>query len=325
MKDIKLIKAFLLRHNHTESEIEHLEKEELIKLYEEDVRKDTLNYLHYTNKDSYVITSPFDEVDISEFKAKVRENLTNTLLLIETIKESFDNFSYAEIADILTLSVQDISAHKLQRILRIAYREFQETLLDRIAKQLKDLPVEEYKVMMSHYEKIRNDTERLQNTIAELSNEKKREQILKMAHLKLHIIKDFMPTDIFNDSYKEYLNNTPEKLKLVSEILSLTGIYSKSQLKNMPQEELEAMKEKIIEDKKQDEKDQKIYKQYTQMLDESMYGVDDKEFSDVCTKIITNLNERQILMITEYLDAKNPIFLNRFHSLYRDFRKNAKR
>lgn len=87
---------------------------------------------------------------------------------------------------------------------------------------------------------------RLQNTITELGNEKKRQQILDMAHLKLLIVKDFMPDETFNDTYKEYLNNTPEKLALVGEILGLTGMYSKKYLQNIPLEELETMKEKLL-------------------------------------------------------------------------------
>ena len=101
-------------------------------------------------------------------------------------------------------------------------------------------------------------------------------------------------------------------------------MYSKNYLKNLPTEELEDMRDKLIEDKKQDERDQKIFTQYTQMLDESMYGSDEQEFSDVCVKIITSLNQKQILMISEYLNAKNPVYVNRFNTLLRDFKKSLK-
>ena len=322
--DIKQVKAFLLRQGHTQEELDRLEQDDMIKLYEKDTRENTLNFLHYMSEDEFVVTSTLDEADIGELKLKVCENAKDTLALIDVIKGGFDDFSYADIADILTLSIKNISAHKLQRILRIAYREFQEILLDRIAKHLKELPIEEYKVMMNHYEKIRNDTHRLQNTIQELSDETKKQQILDMAHFKLRIVKNFMSKNIFNDTYKEYLNNTPEKLQLVAEVLSLTGMYSKNYLKNLPTEELEDMRDKLIEDKKQDERDQKIFTQYTQMLDESMYGSDEQEFSDVCVKIITSLNQKQILMISEYLNAKNPVYVNRFNTLLRDFKKSLK-
>ena len=322
--DIKQIKAFLLRQGHTQEELDRLEQDDMIKLYEKDTRENTLNFLHYMSEDEFVVASTLDEADIRELKLKICENAKDTLALIDVIKGGFDDFSYTDIADILTLSIKNVSAHKLQRILRIAYREFQEILLDRIAKHLKELPIEEYKVMMNHYEKVRNDTHRLQNTIQELSDETKRQQILDMAHFKLRIVKNFMSKNIFNDTYKEYLNNTPEKLQLVAEVLSLTGMYSKNYLKNLPTEELEDMRDKLIKDKKQDERDQKIFTQYTQMLDESMYGSDEQEFSNVCVKIITSLNQKQILMISEYLNAKNPVYINRFNSLLRDFKKSFK-
>lgn len=323
-KDLKPIKAFLLRHGHTEQEISQLDAEALTALYEKHTREDAVNFLTFMNKDAFATASTFDEADIGEFKIKVRENVDDTFVLIDIIKEGFNSFTYNDIADILTLSVKNISAHKLQRILRIAYHEFQETLLAEIAEWLKALPIEEYKVIMNHYEKIRGDIPRLKNTINELANEKKRAQILEMAHLKLLIVKDFMPKNIFNDTYKEYLNNTPEKLKLVAEIRQLTGMYSQNYLKNQPYEELEEMKAKLIKSKQEDERDQKIFHQYTQMLDESMYGSDEQEFSDVCIKIITSLNQKQLLMISEYLNSKNPVFLNRFNNLLRDLKKTPK-
>ncbi len=168
-RDLKSVKAFLLRHGHTKEEIERLDKESVINLYEKDTRKNTLNFLHYMNEDTFSVISTLDEADIGEFKLKVQENLDNMAILVDIIRDGFNDFSYADIADTLTLNIKNISIHKLQRILRIAYREFQEILLDKIATQLKELPIEEYKTIMNHYESIRGDTARLRSTIQELS------------------------------------------------------------------------------------------------------------------------------------------------------------
>ncbi|MCH5313051.1 MAG: hypothetical protein J1E28_01445 [Helicobacter sp.] len=322
-RDLKPLKAFLLRHGHTEQELEKLDRESVIKLYEKSTREETLGFLHYMNKDEFVVSS-LDEADINDFKVKVQENLHDTLLLIGIIRDAFSDFSYSDIVDTLTLNIRNFSARKMQRILRIAYHEFQEILLHQISIQLKNLPIEEYKTIMNYYEKKRNDIARLQSTITKLSSDVKREQILDMAHLKLLIVKNFMPKDIFNDTYREYLNNTPEKLALVSEVLSLTGMYSKNYLKNLPIEELEEIREKMLEDKKQDEHNQKIYNYYVQMLDEAMFGADEQEFSEVCTKICTNLNQKLILMISEYMNTKNPVYSTRFNSFVRDFKANIK-
>ena len=178
--DITLIKAFLLRHGHTEQELENLERDEMINLYEKDTRTQTLNFLHFIDEDSYAVKS--------------------------TLEGGFYHFSYSDIADILTMNVKNISVHKLQRILRIAYREFQETLLDQIAKHLKGMPIEEYKTILNFYEKNRDDIARLKKTIAELTDETKRRQIVDMARLKLLVVKDFMPKNIFNETYEEYLS-----------------------------------------------------------------------------------------------------------------------
>lgn len=319
--DLKTLKAFLIRHGHSPESLEGLPPEELNKLYTEEVQTNTIDFFKHINNDETLIVINANDADIGQLTQQIRDNARDTPKLIEIMRKGLEDFPYADIADVLTLNSKSISAHKLQKILRIAFREFQEVLLDRIAEQLKELPKEEYKVMMGHYEKKRDDIARLKNTIQELSIEKKRQQILKMAHFKLQVIQGFLPTYVFNDSYKEYLNNTPEKLRLVDEVLSLTGMHSKKYLKNLPMDELEEMKNRLIEDKLQDERDRKIFAQYTQMLDEAMFGSDEQEFSSVCIKIITGLNQRQILMITEYLNAKNPVFVNRFNTLLRDFRK----
>lgn len=318
---MKAMKDFLLRRGHKKEELDELSREDLKTMYNESARAGTLNFLRQMSDEDIIAVTSADIADIGQFKVKVRENAENTIALMAIIRDAFDDFGYSDINDILNISAKSIPAYKLNRILRIAYREFQEVLLGKIAEGLKELPIEEYKTMMGHYEQMREDIPKLKNTLNELSDETKRGQILHMAHLKFKIVRDFMPRNTFNDVYKEYLNNTPEKLKLVQQILSLTGMHSKKYLKNLPIEELEEMKNLLLEDKRQDERDQKIFSHYTQVLSESMYGANEQEFSDVCLKIITTLTQKQILMISDFLSTKNPIFVNRFNTLLKDFKK----
>lgn len=201
--DTKILKAFLIRHGHSPESLEDLTPEELNKLYTEEVHANTIDFFKHINNDESLIVINANDADIGQLTQQIRDNARDTPKLIEIMRKGLEDFPYADIADVLTLNSKSISAHKLQRILRIAFREFQEVLLDRIAEQLKELPKEEYKVMMGHYEKKRDDIARLKNTIQELSIEKKRQQILKMAHFKLQVIQGFLPTYVFNDSYKE--------------------------------------------------------------------------------------------------------------------------
>lgn len=324
-KDTSVQKGFLQRVGHTKEELDSLDEESLIKMYEKEARQTAINFQQYMSEDSFVKLTQMDQADIGVLKEQIKTYAHQTLELIRVLRDGFMDFPYNDVADMLMMSAKNISTHKLQRILRIAFREFQETLLHSIATELKELPIEEYKTVMNHYEQIRSDTQKLKSTIKALSDEVKKEQILNMAHFKLQIIQECMPTAVFNETYEEYLNNKPEKLKLVEEILSLTKMYSKYYLKHTPIEELQTLKEAIIEDRQQDERDKKIFKQYTQMLNESMYGGDDGDFSEVCTKIITNLNQKQILMIQDYMDNKNPIFTARFNTLLHDLKKNPKK
>ena len=85
-RDLKPIKALLLRHGHTQQELEKLDQDAIIALYEKEIRTDTLNYLHYTNKDSFSMISSLDEANIGDFKIKVQENLEDTLLLEQLTK-----------------------------------------------------------------------------------------------------------------------------------------------------------------------------------------------------------------------------------------------
>ena len=68
--DIKQVKAFLLRQGHTQEEIDRLEQDDIVKLYEKDTRENTLNFLHYMSEDEFVVTSTLDEADIGELKLK---------------------------------------------------------------------------------------------------------------------------------------------------------------------------------------------------------------------------------------------------------------
>lgn len=44
VNDIKQVKAFLLRQGHTQEELDRLEQDDMIKLYEKDTRENTLNF-----------------------------------------------------------------------------------------------------------------------------------------------------------------------------------------------------------------------------------------------------------------------------------------
>ena len=68
--DIKQIKAFLLRQGHTQEELDRLEQDDMIKLYEKDTRENTLNFLHYMSEDEFVVQAHLMRLILGSLSSK---------------------------------------------------------------------------------------------------------------------------------------------------------------------------------------------------------------------------------------------------------------
>lgn len=313
---------FLKRHGYDISKLESMETKEIEQAYEEVTKKLVGSYFHLTNDDKSIKTNStlLDTGELTEFKQKLKESVGNIVNLIECLQDGYRKFDYTELNDLLAIALKEMPMHKMQKISHIAYRSFQEILLSEIANTLKDLPREEFKVLEGFYEKRRNDTQFLYQTIDKLKDPATHQQILTMARAKLMILKDFMPSSLY-DVYRDYYNNTPQKLELISKVMALTGLYSKEYLKEMPIEELEALHQEILKHNEQEEQDRKMFLRYSQAIQESVDNNDDEGFNDVCSRAVTHLTPKQLSMLVEYMNGQNPFFLSKFQAVMQDYKK----
>ena len=237
---------FLKRHDYDPNTLKSMETKEIQEAYQEVTKKLLGSYFHLTNDNKSIKTNSIllDMGELTEFKQKLKDCANDVITLIECLQEGYMKFDYSEVNDLLAIALKDMPMHKMQKISHIAYRSFQEILLSQIATALKGLPKEEFKVLEEFYEKRRNDTQFLHQTIDKLKDPATRQQILTMARVKLMVVKDFMPSNLY-DVYRDYYNNVPQKLELVAKVRALTGLYSKEYLKEMPFEELETLYQDI--------------------------------------------------------------------------------
>ena len=313
---------FLKRHGYDSAKLESMDTKDIEETYEEVTKQLVSSYFHLTNDDKSIKTNSalLDTGELTEFKQKLKESAGNIVDLIECLQDGYRKFDYTEVNDLLAIALKEMPMHKMQKISHIAYRSFQEILLSEIANTLKDLPKEEFKVLDEFYEKRRDDTQFLYQTIDKLKDPATLRQILMMARAKLMIVRDFMPSNLY-DVYRDYYNNTPQKLEMIAKVMALTGLYSKEYLKQMPFEELEALYQEILKHNEQEEQDKKMFLKYSQAIQESVDNNDDEGFNDVCSRAVTHLTPKQLSMLVEYMNGQNPFFLSKFESVMSEYKK----
>ncbi|WP_394955037.1 hypothetical protein [uncultured Helicobacter sp.] len=320
--------SFLNRHGYDSAKLESMELKELEEAHKTLTRQLVGSYFRLTNDDKSIKTNSalLDTTELTEFKEKLKASAKSVIELIQCLQDGYRRFEYTEVNDLLAIALKDMPMHKMQKISHIAYRSFQEILLSEIANTLKDLPKEEFKVLEEFYEKRRDDTQFLYQTIDKLKDPATHQQILTMARVKLMVVKDFMPSSLY-DVYRDYYNNTPQKLEMINKVMALTGLYSKQYLKEMPLEDLENLYQDIVRHNEQEEHDRKMFLKYSQAIQESVDNNDDEGFNDVCSRAVTHLTPKQLSMLVEYMNGQNPFFLSKFESVMHEYKKklNIKR
>lgn len=310
----------LEQYGYTKESLDSMDIEDLHEAYTKCVRQFINVFISNENKENLKISSLIDFEHITSYKQKLKSSLNNVSSLIQALLEGYKEFSYQEINDILVAITKNQSAHKIQRISRIAYRQFQEILLSQINDHIKELPVQEFIMLRDYYEKERENLALLNETIHKLIDPSTKQQVFIMARTKLLIIQDFMP-DLMYATYKDYYDNTAEKLELVAKIMTLTGLYTKNYLKSIPLENLQEMHQEMLEYNRQNDQDRKIFLKYSRAIQESIYSNDDDAFNEVCSRAITHLTNKQLTMFTEYMVGQNPFFLSKFESAMNEYKK----
>ncbi|RDU53673.1 hypothetical protein CQA49_06335 [Helicobacter sp. MIT 00-7814] len=316
------MELLLQSHGYTPEQLQALPTSEIKKAYEKITKQFLSAFLQNNseNKTNKISSSFLDSDEINTYKQKLKSCVKDVVALLQVLMEGYEKFDVVEVNDMLAIVAKNQSAHKMQRISHIAYHLLQEKLLSQIESYLKELPKQEFKMLKEHYERQREDLNALHKTIEKLADPLTKEQILSMARTKLFVMKEFMP-ELLNDTYKDYYNNTPEKLELVSKLMALTGLYTKEYLKETPLPKLQEMYDEILEYNRQEEQDKKMFLKYSSALQESIYSNDDEAFNEVCSRAVTHLSNKQLAMLVDYMSGQNPFFLSKFESVMNEYKK----
>lgn len=321
---------FLLHHDFEKAQLQIMNTQEIKEQYEAVTRKSIYAFMHATMEENTVksldTSGIIDVEQVNAYKEKLRGVLESPTDIITVLLEGYEVFTYVEVNDLFESVSRHLPAHKMQKISRLAYRQYQEILLSQIREALKELPPEENKMLVEHYEENRENIALLQDTLKKLADPLTRDQLLATSRIKLLTVQLFLPS-ILTETYDKYFNNTPQKLELVGKIMSLTKLYTKDHLKALPIEQLQEIHEEILEHNRQEEEDRKVFAKYSQAISESMFNNDDDTFSEVCSIAVTHLTSTQLEMLVEYMANQNPLFVSKFENIMREYKKklNMKR
>ncbi|PAF49864.1 hypothetical protein BKH41_00755 [Helicobacter sp. 12S02232-10] len=322
--DFEMIKLYLKNHGYNIIELNAMDNEKLFNLYKEHSLKVIYEFqtsLHQNNSFSVGHIKNYDLEN--QLKSKLLKIGKNFSKIYDLIDEYIDRYSYEDFLEILCMQLDTIPPSKLEKILKVKYRQLQQVWLEKLEEKFKILPVEERIPLVKYYEKNQDDIAKLKRAYQDSKDPSHLEKIKKISEIKLNIIKIFMPS-LMEENYKAYYDETPEKLELIDHILELTNSYSKKYLKDLTISKLKFLKNDIIEQNKREAQDKKLFQKYTKALSESMNSMDDNEFSKVCLDAIAELNSDQLQRVVSFLASKNKFFLNKFNTTVKSYQSIAK-
>ncbi|PAF42224.1 hypothetical protein [Helicobacter sp. 11S03491-1] len=322
--DIKMIKMYLQNHGYTQDELKHLDNKKIFALYKDESIKGIYEFEGILNQDTSSAIENFKNYNVDEqLKDKIQKDSRDISKIYDLINEYIDEYTYDEFLEIFKTQFSNIAMNKIEKILRIKYRQFQEIWLEKLELRFQHLPVEERIPLMKYYEKNRDNIQKLKYVYHHSENPTYIHDIQRVSEIKLNIIKTFMP-ELMEENYKDYYDETPEKIALVDEVLKLTSSYSKQYLKDLNIAKLKFLQNEVIEQNKKDIHDKKVFQKYTKALEDSINTMDDDEFGKICLNAITELNSDQIQKIINYLSNKNKLFLNKFNTTIKGYQNIIK-
>ncbi|MGP1449564.1 MAG: hypothetical protein ACTTJS_00370 [Wolinella sp.] len=316
----------LVRHGYSDGELASMSEESLKELFLSETRDMMRSFASYLDGEeeeessSYSIFSHSDITPLREFWHKIKACNNDNIALYSVIDEMIHMHEYSDILELLSDHTTDAIYKKIELMVRIKYREFQEWLLDEIARYYCDLPIEEFVVQMSEYVRQRDDIDRLKKTLEALRNPQRRDQILALACAKNELLKLYRRNEI-ESFYSEYYENTDEKKALVDKILKLTNAYTVEKLKKMKNETLEEIHALILESMAKEQHEKEKLKIFMHRFEESIYQNTEEEYDDLCREAISELSGEQMEKVVEMMETANALFAQRLKNILKDSSK----
>ncbi|PAF53344.1 hypothetical protein BKH42_06405 [Helicobacter sp. 13S00482-2] len=318
------MKVYLSNNGHTQIELDHLSNSELFELY----KKESLEsiYLFQSDLDKKICIATAEGLKHYEIedklKTKIKKIGRDISKVYDMIDEYIDEYTYDQFLEIFR-SYLSVPAPKIEKILKVKYRQLQEVWLEKLKIRFASLPDEERIQLMHYYEKNRDNIKKLKQIYHFSEDEYYVGDIQRISESKLSIIKNFMP-ELMEENYKAYYDETPEKINLIQEVLKLTHSYPRSYLKRLSISKLLFLKNEIIEQDKRDIINKKLFNKHIKALEEAMNSPNDNDFSKAALNVITELDGDNLHRVVNYLTNKNKTFLNKFNASIKTYQNILK-
>lgn len=302
MYDEAVAKEYLRAHGI--SDIDRLSYDEINTAYEKCIREG-IQYFNDSLKENKQIVVEEEARDINADL----DNVKNMQDMYEMIYEYLHFYSPSDVVAFLAESKFSINYKKLNKIVSIVHARVQDELLDKIALDLENLPIQERETLLDYYEKNREDVVFLEEIHSRFRSESVVQYVQRLADAKLEIVKTHLPKHLESE-YKPYYDNTTEKKQLALNILNISSIYSKERLFDMTIHELNNLYHTIVEQNKQKEKQNRILKKYIEIF-EDYVNISDFEFKKNVEDAAKHLSEESMQELIGHFEYKNHFIANK--------------
>lgn len=322
---LKSMKVFLQSKGYN---VEHKDSQEVLDIYKDVCSQEVNMYQNEVFDTSFFDVSRANEnmelIALSQIiKTEIEQIQNEPQKLYILIDKYIEQCPYEEFKFLIFSGVKKLPFLTMDRIFKIKYYEYQEVWMEKIEQHLDVLPQEEKRVLMYHYDKIRDNIPLLFRAYQKSFDVDEVEKMKRVAEDKLLLLQNFNP-QILEENYRAFYDESPEKIKLVKEVLSLTSSYTKSFLKHIPMDELLNLIKEIKKQKQNEEESKKRIVKHIKILEESITMASDSDFDMACINAIEELNNEELQKVLHYLGSQNKFFLNKFESVAKQFGSNIK-
>lgn len=315
----------LSKHGHSKDSLEAMPLNDLMALFKKESKQRILDYMQFVREDKQSENVIEDNEDIiGEQLAEIRHAINAEIIdfksLYKSIEKIFTQYGLNETTELVLTQIRDGRYKQVTRIVELAYRAYQEKLLDRLEELFGDYPPQERMEQMRFYGAKRENIQFLQETIQALESGKNKENLSRIAQLKYGIIKDYFPDSLY-ENYEEYYEDEEEKNAIIERIMKLTNAYKRPVLKQKKKKVLQHIEKVLLEDKEREKEEKNLIKKFTKQIGEAIFSEDELGFGSAVREALEKLDERDVRRIVYSFDiSNNPIFVQQFNVLTKEYR-----
>ncbi|MDE5925198.1 MAG: hypothetical protein K2N75_05290 [Helicobacter sp.] len=319
----------LSQYGYTKEKLESMPMSDLAKLFKQTSKERITKYMNTLRADKETEIIPGEDTNNIERELElvyhaISVEEINFAILYDAIEKILEKYDLNEAIELVLSQSSDKQYKQMTQITEVAYRSFQEILLDRIEKLCEFYPAEERFEQLKFYGDRREDINFLRESIANMSAQNNQERLSKIALLKYDIIRDYYPDSMY-ENYEQFYENEEEKNEIIERIMSLTKAYTRPVLKAKKFQVLSHIERVLIEDRDREKEEKALIKQYTKKLGDVILSEDELAFAMMLKEALGVLDERDVTRIIGNFDiSSNPILLQRFNAIMRDNRRTNK-